>query len=135
MGKNIVPWDDPPTAKVIQYNSGDEVECRFECEVTTLMIEGDDVPASILSAPNILLLPSAVLGTGKGIATQEFLELIDSPNFEEEFGDGDSYSDSDDDIPELVHLDWFAEKIQAAKDAGCNEFEEKLLDSVINPGE
>ncbi|KAM7187787.1 P-loop containing nucleoside triphosphate hydrolase protein [Naviculisporaceae sp. PSN 640] len=134
--KNIVPWASPPTARVIQFSSGDEVECRFEGDLTTLMVHAEmenDLPKSILETPDLVLVPSSLLSMGEMLTDQEFFELIDKGNFDDEFGDGDSSDSDSDSIPDLVPTDFVANKIEAAKDAGCDEYESALLESVIRP--
>jgi hypothetical protein len=133
MGRNLVPWKSPPTARVIQFNAAEEIERRFESDLTTLIFEGEGAPESILDCPNFVLLPPDALHLGKDITNHEALELLGLQNFDEEFGEGD-ISDSEEDKEPDFGQDWVSKKLESVKEAGCDEFEEVLLGSVMKPG-
>lgn len=129
---NLVSVGSEPSARVIHFSSGDEIKCRFEAELTTLVVEGE-AAEGILNDPDIVLLPSNVLNDGKSLANKEFLKLIEPGNFDDEFGDGDSSSESEPSCETTTGAAWVASKIAAAE-SDCNEFERRLLSAIIRPG-
>jgi hypothetical protein len=114
-----------PTAKVIQFLSGDEIELCFEAEVDGLF--DDDAPSTepcrIIWAPSSLLEEDSI---------EDVLHLIDEEAFDEEFDHSleseDLGLDSSQDASKGV-----AARVDKIRE-GCNEFEKQLLNAVVLPG-
>ncbi|KAH8746881.1 P-loop containing nucleoside triphosphate hydrolase protein [Hyaloscypha finlandica] len=120
------------TTRVIQFSSTGEIKSRFEAESIELVIE-DGSAQDILHNPDIVL-PSVLLNDFESLENKEFLELIEPGCFDEEYGDGDSDSDSEISSEEHTGAEWVAAKIKAVA-SDCNEFESCLLDAVLKPDE
>ncbi|KAJ3459118.1 hypothetical protein FSOLCH5_014362 [Fusarium solani] len=113
-----------PTAKVIQFLSGDEIELCFEAEVDGLF--DDDAPSTepcrIIWAPSSLLEEDSI---------EDVLHLIDEEAFDEEFDHSleseDLGLDSSQDASKGV-----AARVDKIRE-GCNEFEKQLLNAVVLP--
>ncbi|KAI8651183.1 AAA domain-containing protein [Fusarium keratoplasticum] len=114
-----------PTAKVIQFSSGDEIELCFETEVDGLF--DDDAPST--ESCRIIWAPSSLLEEEDSI--EDILHLIDEKAFDEEFDhsleSADFRLDSSQDASKGV-----AARVDKIRE-GCNEFEKQLLNAVVLP--